>query len=111
MAASTRVVKDYVLDNAQSCVVQAFYHGAIFAYAVIGILRITPLRREIVHRIITPVISRTRQGSRNRCLLLLPVWRVLRQIARKQPFALVFVHAGEMERRQKMNRLEPTLSQ
>ena len=59
--------------------------------------------------IVAPVVGRIGLAGGNGGLLLLSIGRILRQAGGDDPRGLVFVHAGEVERRQNVHRLESAL--
>ena len=69
------------------------------------------LRRHVMHGIITPVIGRTSLAGGDGCLLLLPIWGILRQTGGNDPSGFVFIYTGEVKRRQDMHCLEPAFRQ
>src|ERR1700761_1230137 len=90
---------------------QPMYHSSIFAYAIIGIYRVTSLRSHVVHGIVTPVIRRASLTGGDSRLLLLSVRWICRKARRNNPCGFVFIHTREVEGRQDMNCLETIGSQ
>ncbi len=105
-AEPTGVVEDHVLDDAQTGTVQAHHHLPVFLDALIGVDRVGPFRRQVMIRIVAPVVRVGALNGRHRCLLLRAVRRISAQVPGGLPCALVFVHRVEVKGRQKVNGLQ-----
>src|ERR1700728_3211481 len=96
-AAGVGVVEDYVLHDAQACLVQTIDHGAIFAHAMIGINCVAALGSHVVDRIVAPIVGGTGLAGGDGGLLLRTSGRILLQAGGNDPSGFVLVDAGEVE--------------